>query len=67
MKQLLSVVVVLAMIIASTFMVYAVEPFIIEDGASVAVATVVSVDEETREVLLTNLKQILFNTENYLR
>jgi hypothetical protein len=52
MKQLLSVVVVLAMIIASTFMVYAVEPFIIEDGASVAVATVVSVDEETREVTL---------------
>lgn len=52
MKGILSVVILLATIMATTFAVYAVAPIVLEDGASVAVATVVSVDAKTRDVTL---------------
>ncbi len=52
MKYTIFVVVLLATIMTSTFAVYAAEPFVVTDGAAVAVATVVSVDEKTRIVTL---------------
>jgi len=54
MKQILSVVVLMAAMMLSTSAVYAAEPFVIEDDASVLVATVVSVDKETRDVTFTD-------------
>ncbi len=52
MKHMLFVVVLLVTIMTSTFAVYAAEPFVVSDGAAIAVATVVSVDEKTRMVTL---------------
>ncbi|MCW8799910.1 MAG: hypothetical protein OQK71_03175 [Desulfobacter sp.] len=52
MKYGISVLVLLATIMAFTFGAYAAEPLVVADGASVAVATVVSVDEKTRVVSL---------------
>lgn len=52
MKHMLSIVVLLAILMASTVAVYAQEPFTVVDGAAVAVATVVSVDEKTRAIAL---------------
>jgi len=52
MKHILSVVVLLVTIMATNFAVYAAESVDLVDGASVAVATVVSVDEKTRVVTL---------------
>ena len=52
MKHTLSLLVLLVTIMASTFAVYAAETSAVVDGAAVAVATVVSVDEKTRIVTL---------------
>jgi hypothetical protein len=56
MKRMLSVVVFLVTLVVTTFAVYAQEPFTMVDGAAVAVATVVSVDEKTRVVTLVGLE-----------
>jgi len=52
MKYSFSLAALLIMLLLSTLAVNAAEPFAVADGASVAVATVVSVDEETRLVTL---------------
>lgn len=52
MKYTFSLAALLIMLLLSTLAVNAAEPFAVADGASVAVATVVSVDEETRLVTL---------------
>lgn len=52
MKHMLSVVVLLVTIMATNFAVYAAESVALDEGAAVAVATVVSVDEKTRAVTL---------------
>lgn len=52
MKHAFSLAALLIMLLFFTVVVNAAEPFAMADGASVAVATVVSVDEETRLVTL---------------
>ena len=52
MKHTFSLAALLITLIFSTFAVNAAEPFAVADGASVAVATVVSVDAKTRVVTL---------------
>ena len=52
MKHTFSLAALLTTLIFSTFAVNAAEPFMVADGATVAVATVVSADEKTRVVTL---------------
>lgn len=52
MKQTFSLAALLITLIFSTVAVNGAEPFTVADGASVAVATVVSVDEKTRDITL---------------
>ena len=52
MKHAISLTTLLLTLVFSAFVVNATEPFAVAEGASVAVATVVSVDEKTRDVTL---------------